>query len=192
MKKNLLSGLIVLLFLSGTAENSRGNSVSPSGAISSSLFTSISGLNTMASAISLLGDNIIAAGSAQVGRGVTLSTVYGLFAQGSFESTSTATDLVIGGSGFFILKFPPFMHPPDQYCPLCLLPPLGTWCLTSSMQSTSAAGLDSSLIGGSFSIQSSFRDPLEPALSTPLPGAVWLLGSGLVGLFSLRRKGKGL
>ncbi|MCK5323106.1 MAG: flagellar hook-basal body complex protein, partial [Desulfobulbaceae bacterium] len=45
-----------------------------------------------------------AAGSAQVGRGVTLSTVDGLFAQGSFESSSTATDMAIGGDGFFMLR----------------------------------------------------------------------------------------
>lgn len=96
--------------------------------ISSSLYASISGLNTMGNAMSVLGDNVAnvntiafkssratfqdvlsqslatAAGSAQVGRGVTLSTVDGLFAQGSFESTSTSTDLAIGGQGFFMLR----------------------------------------------------------------------------------------
>jgi len=45
-----------------------------------------------------------AAGTAQVGRGVTLSTVAGLFAQGTFESSPNATDLAIGGQGFFILR----------------------------------------------------------------------------------------
>ncbi len=97
-------------------------------AISSSLYASISGLNTMGNAMSVLGDNVAnvntiafkssratfqdvlsqsvstAAGTAQVGRGVTLSTVDGLFAQGSFESTSSATDLAIGGQGFFMLR----------------------------------------------------------------------------------------
>lgn len=96
--------------------------------VSSSLYASISGLNTMGNAMSVLGDNIsnvntiafkssratfqdvlsqsiaTAAGARQVGRGVTLSTVDGLFAQGSFESTSTATDLAIGGQGFFMLR----------------------------------------------------------------------------------------
>ena len=96
--------------------------------ISSSLYASISGLNTMGNAMSVLGDNVAnvntiafkssratfqdvlsqsiatAAGAAQVGRGVTLSTVDGLFAQGSFESTSTSTDLAIGGQGFFMLR----------------------------------------------------------------------------------------
>ncbi|MCK5545504.1 MAG: flagellar hook-basal body complex protein, partial [Desulfobulbaceae bacterium] len=97
-------------------------------AISSSLYSSISGLSTMGEAMSVLGDNVAnvntisfkssratfqdvlsqsvstAAGSAQVGRGVTLSTVDGLFAQGSFESSSTATDMAIGGDGFFMLR----------------------------------------------------------------------------------------
>ncbi|MEW6427010.1 MAG: flagellar hook-basal body complex protein [Thermodesulfobacteriota bacterium] len=99
-------------------------------AISSSLYSSISGLSTMGEAMSVLGDNVAnlntlafkasrssfedvlaqsvstAAGSAQVGRGVTLSTVEGLFAQGSFESSSSATDMAIGGQGFFILRAP--------------------------------------------------------------------------------------
>ncbi|MFC1513053.1 flagellar hook-basal body complex protein [Thermodesulfobacteriota bacterium] len=99
-------------------------------AISSSLYSSISGLNTLGNSMSVLGDNVAnvntiafkssratfqdvlsqsvstAAGTAQVGRGVTLSTVDGIFAQGSFESTSTATDLAIGGQGFFMLRAP--------------------------------------------------------------------------------------
>ncbi|MBU0729238.1 MAG: flagellar hook-basal body complex protein [Proteobacteria bacterium] len=98
--------------------------------ISSSLYSSISGLNTMGNAMSVLGDNVAnvntiafkssratfqdvlsqsvstASGAAQVGRGVTLSTVDGLFAQGSFESSSTPTDMAIGGQGFFMLRGP--------------------------------------------------------------------------------------
>ena len=97
-------------------------------AISSSLYSSISGLTTMGDAMSVLGDNVAnvntvafkssrstfqdvlsqsvstASGSKQVGRGVTLSTVNGLFAQGSFESSSSATDMAIGGQGFFMLR----------------------------------------------------------------------------------------
>lgn len=96
--------------------------------LSNSLYASISGLNTMGSAMSVLGDNVsnvntiafkssratfqdvlsqnmaTASGIAQVGRGVTITTVDGLFAQGSFESTSTPTDLAIGGQGFFMLR----------------------------------------------------------------------------------------
>lgn len=45
-----------------------------------------------------------ATGSSQVGRGVALCTVDGLFAQGAFETTSTATDLAISGEGFFMLR----------------------------------------------------------------------------------------
>lgn len=99
-------------------------------AISSSLYSSISGLSTMGEAMSVLGDNVAnlntlafkssrstfqdvlaqsvstAAGTAQIGRGVTLSTVEGLFAQGSFESSTNATDMAIGGQGFFILRAP--------------------------------------------------------------------------------------
>ncbi len=98
--------------------------------ISSSLYSSISGLNTMGNAMSVLGDNVAnvntiafkssratfqdvlsqsvstASGASQVGRGVTLSTVDGLFAQGSFESSTTPTDMAIGGQGFFILRQP--------------------------------------------------------------------------------------
>lgn len=97
-------------------------------AISSSLYASISGLTTMGNAMSVLGDNVAnvntmafkssrstfqdvlsqsvstASGSRQVGRGVTLSTVDGLFAQGSFESSSSPTDMAIGGQGFFMLR----------------------------------------------------------------------------------------
>ncbi|MEJ2031755.1 MAG: flagellar hook-basal body complex protein [Deltaproteobacteria bacterium] len=96
--------------------------------ISSSLYSSISSLNAMVDAMSVLGDNVAnvntvgfkssratfqdvlsqsvstAAGTAQVGRGVTLSTVDGIFAQGSFESTTNPTDMAIGGQGFFMLR----------------------------------------------------------------------------------------
>ena len=97
-------------------------------AIASSLYSSISGINTMGNAMSVLGDNVAnvntlsfkasrtifqdvlsqsvstASGSKQVGRGVTLSTVDGLFAQGSFQSSSISTDMAIGGQGFFMLR----------------------------------------------------------------------------------------
>ena len=96
--------------------------------IASSLYSSISGINTMGNAMSVLGDNVsnvntlafkssrtifqdvlsqtvsTASGAAQVGRGVTLSTVDSLFAQGSFQSSSIATDMAIGGQGFFMLR----------------------------------------------------------------------------------------
>ena len=98
--------------------------------ISSSLFSGISGLSTNGDAMSVIGDNIAnvntigfkssrttfqdvlsqsvatASGTAQIGRGCTLSAVDTLFQQGSFESTSNATDLAIGGNGFFIVRDP--------------------------------------------------------------------------------------
>jgi len=98
--------------------------------IASSLYASISGLNTMGNAMSALGDNVAnvntvafkasrtlfqdvlpqsvstASGADQVGRGVTVTTVDGLFAQGSFESSTVATDMAIGGQGFFMLRAP--------------------------------------------------------------------------------------
>ena len=45
-------------------------------------------------------------GSAQVGRGTALSDVTAAFDQGSFESTESATDLAIGGDGFFVVRHP--------------------------------------------------------------------------------------
>ncbi|MEW6218952.1 MAG: flagellar hook-basal body complex protein [Thermodesulfobacteriota bacterium] len=99
-------------------------------AITSSLYSSISGLNVMGEAMSVIGDNVAnvntvafkssrstfqdvlaqtvatASGASQVGRGVTLSTIDGLFSQGSFETSSQPTDMGIGGQGFFILREP--------------------------------------------------------------------------------------
>ncbi len=96
--------------------------------ISSSLFSGISGLSTNGNAMSVIGDNIAnvntigfkssrttfqdvlaqsvatSAGTAQIGRGAALSAIDTLFQQGSFESTSSATDLAIGGNGFFIVS----------------------------------------------------------------------------------------
>ncbi|MDZ7641950.1 MAG: flagellar hook-basal body complex protein [Desulfurivibrio sp.] len=96
--------------------------------LSNSLYAGISGLSTMGNSMNVLGDNIAnvnttaykssratfqdvlsqsvatSSGTAQVGRGVTLTTVDGLFAQGSFESTSNPTDMAIGGEGFFMLR----------------------------------------------------------------------------------------
>jgi flagellar hook protein FlgE len=95
--------------------------------ISSSLFSGISGLSSQGNAMSVIGDNIAnvntigfkasrttfedvlsqsvstASGSSQIGRGAALSDV-DLFQQGSFESTSNATDLAIGGNGFFMVS----------------------------------------------------------------------------------------
>ena len=45
-----------------------------------------------------------AAGVGQVGRGASIGAVYGDFSQGSIESTTEATDLAIGGNGFFVVS----------------------------------------------------------------------------------------
>jgi flagellar hook protein FlgE len=45
-----------------------------------------------------------ASGTRQVGRGVGIGTIYGDFSQGSFETTTEATDLAIGGRGFFAVS----------------------------------------------------------------------------------------
>jgi len=98
--------------------------------ISSSLYSGISGLSSLSQAMSVIGDNVAnvntvafkssritfedvlsqtvstGAGLSQVGRGVSITTVDGLFAQGSFESSSQATDMAIGGIGFFMLRSP--------------------------------------------------------------------------------------
>ena len=99
-------------------------------ALSSALFSGISGLSNLGNAMQIIGDNIsnvntvgfksssftfqdllsqnmfTRAGSAQVGRGTALSDIYATFEQGSFESTGNTTDLAIGGDGFFTVREP--------------------------------------------------------------------------------------
>ncbi|MBI3014041.1 MAG: flagellar hook-basal body complex protein [Candidatus Tectomicrobia bacterium] len=96
--------------------------------ILSALFAGVSGLDSYANALSVLSNNIAnvnttgfkssraefadilsqslsgASGSSQIGRGVFLSEVTNVFTQGSFETTSSATDLAIDGDGFFIVN----------------------------------------------------------------------------------------
>jgi flagellar hook protein FlgE len=98
--------------------------------LSSALFSGISGLSTLGNAMTVIGDNIAnvntvgfkgsrvtfqdvlsqtvatTAGTAQVGRGTILADISSSFAQGSFESTNSTTDLAIGGQGFFIVRDP--------------------------------------------------------------------------------------
>jgi len=98
--------------------------------LSSSLFSGISGLNALGNAMTVIGDNIANvntvgfkasrvtfqdvlsqtvatnAGTGQVGRGTSLADISSSFAQGSFESTDSTTDLAIGGEGFFIVRDP--------------------------------------------------------------------------------------
>ena len=94
----------------------------------SSFFSGISGLLANSTAINVVSNNIAnvntvgykgstanfqdvlyqningASGTSQVGRGTALSTVYTNFAAGSLETTSSGTDLAIGGKGFFIVR----------------------------------------------------------------------------------------
>ena len=96
--------------------------------LSSTLYTGISGLKSNSEAMSVTGNNISnsntvgfkssatlfsdvlsasissASGSSQVGRGVQISTVSTTFSQGSFQSTSSSTDLAIEGDGFFMVS----------------------------------------------------------------------------------------
>lgn len=97
--------------------------------IQSALFTGVSGLSTYSNAISIIGNNIAnvntpgfkesrgnfsdilsqssgSSGNLQIGRGVRLNSVDTLFTQGSFQSTSLASDLAVDGDGFFIVKDP--------------------------------------------------------------------------------------
>lgn len=99
-------------------------------AISSSLYSGISGLNTNGNAMAVIGNNIAntntigfkssravfsdllsaningSGGAAQVGRGTGLSTIDNVFSQGTFESTESNTDLAIEGDGLFVLRDP--------------------------------------------------------------------------------------
>jgi flagellar hook protein FlgE len=97
-------------------------------ALSSALFSGISGLRTLGDAMQIIGDNIAnvntvgfkgstftfqdllsqsvstMSGTAQVGRGTGLGDIASDFNPGSIESSTSSTDLAIGGDGFFILK----------------------------------------------------------------------------------------
>jgi len=97
-------------------------------ALSSALFSGISGLSNLGNAMQIIGDNIAnvntvgfkgstftfqdllsqamftRAGTSQVGRGTALADIYATFEQGSFESTGNTTDLAIGGDGFFVVR----------------------------------------------------------------------------------------
>jgi flagellar hook protein FlgE len=96
--------------------------------LSSSLFTGTSGLKNMGNALQVTGNNIsnlntigfkrgratfadtlyesvaTGGGTDQMGRGMAVGDVAQNFAQGSFESTGNATDLSIGGDGFFVMR----------------------------------------------------------------------------------------
>lgn len=96
--------------------------------IQSAMYSGVSGLNTNSQAMSVIGNNLAntntlgfkgsrsifsdllsssvfgSGGMSQVGRGVGLSTVDSIYSQGTFETTSSDTDVAIEGPGFFVLK----------------------------------------------------------------------------------------
>lgn len=96
--------------------------------ITSALYSGVSGLNTNAQAMSVIGNNLAntntigfkgartvfsdllssnisgSGGMSQVGRGVNISRVDSVFSQGTFESTASNTDVAIEGEGFFVLR----------------------------------------------------------------------------------------
>lgn len=96
--------------------------------LTASMWTGISGLLAHGEKMNVIGNNIAnvntlgfkgsrmdfedfinqdvnsAAGVTQVGRGVAIGAIYGDFGQGAFETTTEATDLAIGGNGFFRVK----------------------------------------------------------------------------------------
>ena len=96
--------------------------------IQSAMFSGVSGLNTNSQAMSLIGNNLAntntlgfkgsrsvfsdllssnvfgSGGMSQVGRGVGLSIIDNIFSQGTFETTSSDTDVAVEGAGFFVLK----------------------------------------------------------------------------------------
>ena len=96
--------------------------------ITSAMYSGVSGINTNSQAMTVIGNNLAntntvgfkgsrtvfsdlmsstvfgSGGASQVGRGVGVSKIDSIFSQGTFESTSTNTDLAIEGDGFFMLK----------------------------------------------------------------------------------------
>lgn len=98
--------------------------------LTSSLYQGITGMQAHSTAISVIGNNLAnvsttgykasniyfedlisqdvttGAGSSQLGLGVKTAAIYADFSQGSIETTTEATDLAIGGKGFFTVKVP--------------------------------------------------------------------------------------
>ena len=95
-----------------------------------SMYTGISGLSTHAQRMSVLGNNLantstvgfksgsvqfedlfyssrsLGASIGQVGHGSRVASIYQDFGQGAFENTNSATDVAVGGNGFFMVKDP--------------------------------------------------------------------------------------
>ncbi|HWR04057.1 MAG TPA: flagellar hook protein FlgE [Humidesulfovibrio sp.] len=98
--------------------------------LTSSLYQGITGMQAHSQAISVIGNNLAnvsttgykgsniffqdlisqdistAAGNSQMGLGVQVAAIYADFSQGAIETTTEATDLALGGKGFFTVKAP--------------------------------------------------------------------------------------
>jgi flagellar hook protein FlgE len=98
--------------------------------LTSSLYQGITGMQAHSQAISVIGNNLAnvsttgykasniyfedlisqnlstASGNSQLGLGVQVAAIYGDFSQGSIETTTSSTDLAIGGNGFFCVQVP--------------------------------------------------------------------------------------
>jgi flagellar hook protein FlgE len=96
--------------------------------LNSALFSSVSGLNSTSTAITVVGDNIAnvntpgfkqrraefadvlgqsissSGGFSQLGAGSKVQRVSTIYSQGTFESSSRVNDLAIEGQGFFVLE----------------------------------------------------------------------------------------
>ena len=96
--------------------------------ITSSFYSALSGLDTHATAMQVIGDNIanihttgfkgsaahfedilgqsLSGGGSQTGAGAEVSSIDVDFYQGSFETTNVATDIALNGKGFFVVGNP--------------------------------------------------------------------------------------
>lgn len=98
--------------------------------LSSSLWTSVSGLMAHGNAMNIIGNNIAnvstlaykgqradfsdylytdsssVSGTTQIGQGVSTYAVIGDFSQGSFQTTNSGSDLAIDGNGYFKVRKP--------------------------------------------------------------------------------------
>lgn len=96
--------------------------------LTASMWSSVSGLLNHGEKMNVIGNNIAnvntvgfkgsrmdfmshvyssvfaASGPSQIGNGVTVGAIYSDFGQGSFESSSEATDMAISGNGFFKVR----------------------------------------------------------------------------------------
>jgi flagellar hook protein FlgE len=96
--------------------------------VTGSMYTGISGLQAQSEAISVVSNNLanstttayksssitfedvfystVSTGGSlsQVGNGVTVSSIYTDYSQGSYQSTNSATDVALTGNGFFVVE----------------------------------------------------------------------------------------